>query len=106
MRGKYKYRKRKVIDQVLSDYIVSDYFDRREGQWWQPVLNFDYPTVSNDLDQLMNSMDQLSREIVSEYHSSKVSQRKVAENHGCTRYKVRVVLKGFQQRVFTIIRMI
>ena len=87
--------------------LISDYFDKQEGSWWQPVLSLAKPRMVEVIDGLMARLPtDIDRVIISEYYSSTITQRQVSEAHEVTYYKVSKLTQGFMRQVDAAVRLI
>lgn len=107
MKGRYKYLKTKTIAEVMADKMLSDYFGKQEGTWWQPSLLTDYVRTKPMMDEMMARFPtDKDREVVTAYFGTSKSQGDVAGECQVSLHKVRQLTKYARQQMLVMISMI
>ena len=105
MRGRYHYRKTRPIDKVLADYLLSDYYDKRESAIWQGQQTLPLATkrLSEAFIDWLEQQPEDVQGLYKNYFSSTTTIPAAAAANAMTKYKATKAIKNCRQRMCSLL---
>ena len=94
MKGLYRYRKKKTVDQQIAEMLSTDYFCKSQSVVWR-----ENSTMKESIDSYYNSLTPKERELIKNYYSSTATMKKLREEAPMSRSKMSKLMVDWRTTV-------